>query len=770
MRNMEDYIFCGNCGAKVDASLNFCPGCGSKIIKTQENDGQNTEFATQEADESIVVNNENSEATEIKELTEATEETQNTEEPRKNSFSVLKEAVPSDESTESSKKSSKKPVIITVAVLLIVSVLGVGVFGVLSKLTGNKTENAPFVYYADGELYAYKDINKKAEPFLISDDYPNRSTASFLLSEDYKYIVYCENEQTDDGETTYDLYVKKMFDKKSHGVLLTKGISRLQKVVGSIDGIYYLKNDDIYVTDIKGDNRKLASDSILEAFSDDNGKMLVTSKTDYNDYVDEDEGDTSGYSVSIIDLKTEKTNTLTKKATSFDYNSSLSTVSFIENDDLYLAGSDKKNQKISGNSQGKVSEYYVKGDKVYYLTQPDKFYHLEDFVKDDCKQSDLEAEYPVWDDYCPHWSDYCPDYEDFKTERYSNLYGYEYSTDYDAYDMAYEEAKEKFDEDTEKANEDYEKAEELYEEALDRVDLREELEGYEDKYGYGEYSLYCYDGKSTLIADSVYSVNDIDSNNEDASETLILKTYGKPLKEIKKINIKDITSADDVISYLNNDIYGNLDIKTVSDKKATDFNNDKDTLQFCYYNSNTKEYFVKKEKNEDDNFYELYSVPAGSGFAKGKLLCDECFGFSFVNGKFGYYTDGDRKNRTATFNFDGKEIIDTSGYILTNKKDNSCFYYSTDYNEKTGLSTVWKYSKGKTEKIADDVLFTVDGFAVIDGKYIYITEYDTDDGCGELVCRDSDKGYTLTEDVSSLYNTNTEKNLIYADEVFYTHL
>ncbi len=650
---------------------------------------------------------------------------------------------------DGAKKGSKKKkgvIIGVIAAVLAVSVVGAAVIGVFFKSPKDAVKKAPFIYAADDELYAFKEISEKAEPFMICDDY----SGGFRMSENNKYIVYCVNEERgDEYGYTYDLYYKEMFNKKDEGTLLARGISSLDNVVGNIDTVYYTKNGSIYATDTKGNNRKLFADGRIAAFSDDNSKMLVTASN-------KGEEEFYSYRLHIIDLKTEKVQTISKKVNDYCYNSSLSKIAFIENDSLYIGGFGVEKQKISGKVNDDYGRFYMQNDKLYYLEDSYEA-SLIDFVEDDCAQADSEMKEPEWRDYSPDWDDFKPKYDDYLIEEYfEDIHGTLTRTDYDAYDAAYEKAEEAYEQAEKKADEEYEKAMQIYNEAQDRNDLRSELE--DSTWGFTEYALYCYDGESVMIDEHIDSLYSIASDGKYGDAPVFAEKNKTPLKEIPKLNIHKIESVGDVETYVSEKM--GTDVVSISGKKTTLFYQGEENkdVDICFYNSTSKEYIVgERDIDREDQTCSLYSVPLNSSFDKATLLCDDCAYYVCIGGKVGYYNEVNEKAKTATLNYDGNKIIDTDGKIFTQKDNKSVFYYETDYNSKTYEATMWKYSNGKSEKIADDVGSTNSCFAVVDGKYLYITDVDTDEYCGDLYCKDGDKTYKIDNDVKCLYNTNVFK-------------
>ena len=108
------------------------------------------------------------------------------------------------------------------------------------------------------------------------------------------------------------------------------------------------------------------------------------------------------------------------------------------------------------------------------------------------------------------------------------------------------------------------------------------------------------------------------------------------------------------------------------------------------------------------------------------------------------------KTITAVYNnikiiVNGEEIDDVhNSYVIYSESSPKEFYYSTDYSEKTGESTVWKYSNGKSTQVAEDVYFTSYTFCEVDGKYLALTDYE--DNGGDLICISGDETYEVESD------------------------
>ncbi len=639
--------------------------------------------------------------------------------------------------TKAEGKKNKIIGIIAFALIVLVAIAGV-IFFVHGH--SSKKASAPFVYFTDDSLYAMKSINEKEEPFLISKDY---DSDGFMFSEDYKYIVYVEYKDED-----FNLYARELFNEKAEAILLAKDIDDLVKVTGSIDAVYYEKNGDVYCTNLKDENNKLLSDASVSAINEDNTLMLCSSSEENEDYDYYDDYSSSYYyTLTLIDLKKNTAEKLTSAATDYEATADLSQVYFTEEGKLYVAGLGKEKSKIA--DADTVSDMYLVGNDLYYTVADEgQTFTYYDFVDDPYAESDASV-------VEPNWEDYAPSYDDYQVET-TDDWGYTYTTtDWDAYYAA-----------RDAADAEYDAALEEYYAAYDREDLRIDLD---EEASFRSLTLYRYSGsKSEQVAENVQrlrgiysfgSNEDLDINAATARSTagsngytgVLAYCYPSSLADIEKISIDDISSAYDVTEYVEENAPTVANIVSGAKLTKLDLGNEDLTLSSIYYNADSNEYLlgIDNAAYDDDDFYseDLYSLKEGNDFSKAEKIAEKCRSFFYINGKIAYTDSYNEKSGSVTLHYDGNEIIDSTGSVLTEIGNTSDFYYATDYSSKTGESTVYKYSKGKSEKIGDDIYFSPISFGSFDGRYVYITEYDDDDYSGDLVARKGDKTFTIAKDV-----------------------
>ncbi|MDE6659949.1 MAG: hypothetical protein K2K01_07550, partial [Eubacterium sp.] len=649
------------------------------------------------------------------------------------------------------KKNTKKPIIISlIAIIAVLAIAAVAVF----MLFGNKSDSktvAPVVYNTDDELVVVESLgNDEAKTFTVTEDY----AGSYMLSPNYKYIVYSENLQKHDDDyddyeerSTYDIYCKKIGDEKDKGQLIAKNASSISYITGDIDKIYFEKNDDVYVADIEGESKKIAKDVRVDNVIEDGKYFFCTKYQPGKEDEDGNYGDPT-YALKYIETETGDVVKISDKAQNYSFDSASEKVYFVQNDNLYSSDKSGDKKSIAKN----ISDFTVANDKVYY-TCLDKEFTYYDFVSDSYADTDSKLSEP-------NWEDYEPDIKNYEKEKYDDFWEeYFTETDYDAYYKARDKANEKYDADREK-----------YYAALDRIYLRESLK--ENSY-YRTYSLYVFNnGEGKKITDNVSSsyasaIAKLDYTKKDYyTDTVETYIYTTPLDKLKKISIDKVKGVEDVSNYLNKKVKSYAAIATSSEIINLDASKEKMSIYNVRYFDDQYVLCCTKESDKEDDYNQaaVYTLsPNAKSFEDAKLVAEDLYSALYFNGSYITFTDYNEKSNGTTMKVGEQVEDDVLPYGIMYQPGSSDFYYAKDFNEKTRETTICKFSNGESEKIADDVLFSVFGFANVDGKYLVLTDFDIDDGNGTLVCIDGDKKYEIDSNVENIDNGN----LFYQNALFH---
>lgn len=627
------------------------------------------------------------------------------------------------------KKSKKGLVIGIIAAVLALLAAAAAVFFFVFK-NRNKELKVPLIYYTENKLYATEEVKENEEAFEVCTDY----AGDYKLTSDNKYIVYTQNlqEHGSDEEGLYytsDLYYTELFNKKFEPVLLAKGISDVRAVSGAVDAVYYEKNDAIYKTDKQLNTDKLLDNAYIVEMNLKDGRILSVSGNDY----DEESGEMPASEISMIDLNENKVYPISSSTVNYNWSDDLSKVYFLENGTLYCSDAKGNREKISDGNN--VNEFYYCEDCVYY-TVIDKTFSYLDLVADPEKKADEKMKEPKFEDYAPKQEDFVKtEHDDILDEDISVI-------DYEAFEKAQT-----------KAIKDYDAAYTKYLASQNRKTAREMLEKEGDS-SYETYSLYLYNGSNKKLCSNVSSIAPIITTKNKGCGKAIIYCFKTPLDKLKKLDILKVTKPEEVTDYIEKQIVYSQYI--ASGETLTYFNTNSSSY-YTYimaYDESEGVYLASGSKPEYEGGYDLYTLKDGESFKQAKIVANECSNYFYIGGKMGYFNDFNEKSASYTLHYDGGKIDDVSGQILLPTQEDGSFYYSTDYNEKTNLSTVYRYKDKQVQKIADDVMFSYSTFGIYDGKYLYVKDFDVNDFCGTLICKGDDGEFELAKRIRGIDNVN----------------
>ncbi len=730
-------MICKNCNAEISDDLRFCPFCGAENAEeVPETDLLVTENYDEGSEEtSLLVQNEVSSVSEqpvpvmqqnnnvvVNEPVIAPQDA-GSYVPKVNITDMVQKVEEPSKKAKKEKSPKKKKVIAIIAIVLCVAIVGGGV-GAFFLSNSGKEDIEPVTYITeDGELYVVDSLGKKeAVTYLITDEY---AYEGFEFSSDGKYVVYTTGDSDDED---FNIEYKKVADDKAEPVVLVKGAETLYGANDNLSEIIYSKNDNVCITNEKGESETLIKNAYIYDATENLDALLC---------VEEDEDERIFHYVDISSR--EATEIYNVKEDTFEGLSVADDLSFMivqEDGTLTKVYNDGEKEKVA---KDVVSSDLI-GGKIYYTTEGNSVTYL-DLVNDTLKAADAKAVEPEWEDYCP-------DYDDYKVTKQDYWFGTYETIDYDAYYKAYDIAEEK-----------YYAAYDEYEAADDRNYYREMLAENEIKL----YDLYSYDSEATLILSNLYDayisgIYNMDGTGE--SDKIKVVALATDISSIEKTDITAITDfydfMDEIDSYVDTCDYivdGTSNIKLdVSDKLV---------LHNVWYDSDSSEYVLGVYEVKDDTTIDeictLYSLsPSATSFKEAEVIVEEVYAVAYFDGEYITYTDYKEKSSSMTMNVNGEEIDDVHNMALiyseSSPKD---FYYATDYSQKTGESTVWKYSNGKSTQVAEDVYFSSYTFCEFDGKYLALTDYE--DASGDLICISGDETYEIESKVRIISGNMTSK-------------
>lgn len=298
---------------------------------------------------------------------------------------------------------------------------------------------------------------------------------------------------------------------------------------------------------------------------------------------------------------------------------------------------------------------------------------------------------------------------------------------------------------------------EAYEAKRRRNDLREDLEEYFEENRYSSLSVLCYyDGRDKEeILEGVMSAN-VAVKGEAVLVAALDQDNMEP-KKLSRVEQDDIwigSAVDEVLRescvYTLAEGAKTIDLDIDPEENIYDCSIDSDGNRILYLTD------YDGEKDEGD----LYQITVKNGKAsESELVASDAYAyrFGFTEDSCLYYEDV-KDGEGDLYIGDESVAYDVYVYLGVTEDSGDC-YYLTDYNSDKQRGTLYRYSGGKSVKIADDV-HRYDTLG--DGRVLILNDYSMDSYRGQLCLYSGKKLETLDDDVvcilqqagqsASLYN------------------
>lgn len=632
--NFEQKKFCPNCGAENGINDLFCQACGMFFG---------------DADKAIRGNAQ--------------------KKPKKNVLKIL------------------LPIAAAVAVIALCIVFVPRIFSSL----GSKGNQKDFVLYIkDNELNFAK--SSKFEPFLIDDKcYEDKDSSKYsygyyvTCTPDNKYIYYPHN--IDSGTNTYDLYRKKLGDKKAEAEKIDSNVF-MYKLIDN-DKVAYVKDRDdlrLYIYN-KGESNKVASDVVTwDMYVSDDGKYVIWTTSDGNLYVQ----DTA--------MKKDKAKLDSDVDLLYAVSDNLNRIVYEKDDNLYILKDLEDKVKIASD----IEDVYVYGInsnlQIYYMKEGDEVeMSAYDLVEDDYLAADENMVEPRIEDYqtVTYVNDFFGTREKIET---SDSY-------YDALDE--------------------------YQQKLTRDNVRSMLKNEEmDEIAI---EIYHYDSRkneSNKVAETM--VFDCGSLGTDTALmylwTVDLENFEGP--KLSGLIEDDYYAWEDTLESNMMECMQLQYIKNGELFEVSDIGIDKEDLVdvddvFVYANEKTHTMYLGYEIYSSDYNIELYSFDYNASAADTQLVSDEVSSVEQICDEGIYYINEDDDlycNETK---------IDSDVASSTVRCEDGMVLYLTDINKDYDEGTLKLYQSNKAVKIADDA--AISRYQVFDGnKIVFMSDYNFNRYRGDL--------------------------------------
>ncbi|WP_215700192.1 zinc ribbon domain-containing protein [Clostridium sp. MCC353] len=695
---LDDPIFCPNCGMKNEPDGMFCQNCGAPL-----NESQPVELKKDPVPEETV----NPVFEQPEQIFCPACGTQNDASDAfcQNCGANLHEEAPVPQGGPvPAKKKSKLPVIIG-GIAAAAVVIGAAVFGI-SRFGGGSKDVPSITYVKDSGIYRYnvksgkglevtsKGVGKNSEYYEVY-----YAVNQVIESKDGKYLFFLEDYSSSSGKLSY-INQKKQSDKNDTTEKIDSDVSSF-KITDDNKVVYKKGSSTVYIYDLKTDEKEKVGSNIYTYIVSEDGKTLLFI-TDENDMY---------YREIKPDADKEKLDSDVQF--SYFYTEDLNTLYYTKDTDIYCIKNLKDKEKVA--SDANLLGSYNDGAGIFYSETTDPVVTIDDIVIDDLAASDAAMQQPLKENYT-------------KQEQ-SWFGGTRTVTDYDRYNAAMDEYREK--------------------EARDEI--RSKLETEVSSYLGDAENIYAYDGTEHELVKNAVSPEDIGYYD------YIYYTYSwdeVTFPTMKMSEIESISDVTDFISKAYNDIgKDGIDGYLLIDGKALPFTYESDMNYVV--DTETKTIFATSYTWDDETYgltyHELFSMKYSDTGVEKAVSIDDDLGEDYVSrspegGKMYYYKDYDSEKNQGTLYCDGQEI-DEDVFCFYYDEDSKDTYYLKEKSKTNSSGTLCRYDGKKPVKLIDDVAF----FAPADDQYVAaIVDYSSKRHKGDLKLvsvKDGKKTKKIDEDV-----------------------
>lgn len=687
-------VFCSKCGKQTSTEFAFCQYCGESIAP---NNAQPANIQPENVQPENVqpenVQPVNAQPMNAQPMNTQPMNTQPMNVPPMNAQPMNAQPV----NVQPAKKNNSTKLLVFggigvafIAVILVAIMLLGGIGG------GKQKEYA--LYIKDKEIFSSSLSSEK--PQQITTRFVNTSgvdnsdlvqLANYLgafcyTSNDGKKIFYPDKIDDSDYLTLYYRFIN---NQKNEPIKIDSNVS-MYHVNDAANLVTYMKDDIVYQYDLKKvEKTKIDSDvSEYQLYISNTGNKIYYVNMDQGLYVkannkDKEKIDSDVYSISYV---------------SEDFK----TIYYTKEDSLYKKVEGQDKEKIASEVQDIISIY--DSGAMYYVQSNNSEASLMDYVYDDMEATDADITYPEYPSYPSYWS---------------------YDTDEEYY-AAVDEYNAQLDIYNEESTKYYEKQSRDY--------IRELLN--DETMSNNDYTLYYYDGKEEkVITDAFNYYSNYSASNE---AVIIFKAYIQ--SNIDKIKLSEITSTYDVSSMVNAAKYSSKEMYVACGENVTLI--EQEDAKIVGVDEDGKTIYYIDEIMEERSYGELYRIDIENKKVSKPQLYD-----NDVSTQYAYFIDKDKFMYFKDFKQDNyysykgemyinKERIDYdvnlsysrySNYMPT-MDDSGRIYYFVDWNDEKEYGTLKMYEKGKSTKIADDV----HSFTVVNDELLYTYDYSLTSYKGDL--------------------------------------
>lgn len=581
---------------------------------------------------------------------------------------------------------------VAAAAVVIAAVGGISFFGGNSGGTSEK-----LVYNKDNSNIQYTIKNKKS--LEITDRATEDKTYYEILnslgevrySKDGKYVFYSEKVDGDGVGTLMYKNLKKQSSKKDTSEKLDSNVCEYRLL--SSGKVLYSKGSlgdiNLYLSDLK-DKTKIGSGVRNYIVSEDESCLIFMT--------DDDE-------IYTYDLKTKNASKekLDSEASYICASKDLKYIYYTKDEKLMCIKNRKDKEKVTSDFTGDWA-YAEDGKSIYYML-PGEEYKFTDFITDDYGTADSSMQRP--------------DQYDYRVANGTDWFGnITYTVDTDKYNSAVE----------------------AYNKKLQRDAIRNKLG---DLGSVTLKELYLYDGKdSTKISDTVLDIEARAYFDKYSTDKVICVSQ-VDIEGLGEYDLSSVEGSSDVTDKLTNGFEESKKYYLVTGTAMNQFDVDEyiGLAQFDLDNH----IFYYSDDVQEDGAATLHAISYSEKSIKSQeKIADDVSGMMLFNGKAGYWSD--YKEGEATLNISGDEIDDdvsAYGFSPFSPKEDDSIYYAKDFSDKDLSFTLYRYQKGTSVKIDDDIICFK---PLEDGKIAYLQDYNLDKYRGDLCIWKSEKKQDKIDD------------------------